>query len=149
MKKWVLPKLKNRVQVQKAVQTPNTTTGGLDRTYSTLTTIWMGCEPMSPYKPVGEYIRGVQIADRPTHIFIARVSALDNVVGRGFTLGFSTGFKSILDLMSMKSDYFLFMQRGSSVRGRLFRVLNVTDMFENRNYYTLLAKEIEQQGVGL
>jgi len=148
MKGWIFPKLRNRVAIKKAIQTPNITSGGFDRSYSTLHTVWMGCEPINPYKPVGEYIRGVQTMEKPTHTFVVRISAMDDVVGRGFSTGFSTGFNRILDLMSLKSDYFLFMHRGSSVKGRLFRMLTIGDMFENKNYYIILAKEMEEQGSG-
>jgi head-tail adaptor len=147
MKKWSFPKLRHRVAIKKAVQTPNDD-GGFDRSYVTLHTVWMDAKPMNEKNPYSEYIRGVETEEKATHRFKARVAAMDSVIGRGFSLGFSTGFDVIIDMTTLKSDYFLFMQRDTSVQGRLFRIHSIANEEELNNYYIILAEEIEEQGVG-
>jgi len=147
MKKWTFPKLRHRVTIKKVIQTPNDD-GGFDRSYTTLHTVWMEVNPISEKSPYGEYIRGVQTDERATHRFKARVNAMDSIIGRSFSLGFSTGFDVIIDMTTLKSDYFLFVQRNTSAQGRLFKIHKIGNEEELNNYYVILAEEIEEQGVG-
>ena len=62
--------------------------------------------------------------------------------------GFSEGFDSIEDLALLKSDYFLFLQQGSTVKGRLFRIHGVSDNKEQREFLEIGAEEIEERGTG-
>lgn len=139
---WLAPKLTQRVQVGKPTQTPNTD-GGFDFAFDTLLTIWSGLKPVTP----GQYIRGEQIGEGVTHEFKIRRSAVASL-GRVFGKGFDGGFDSIADLAPLKRDYFLFMQRGSMVKGRLFRIKDVKDNDERREYLRVRAEEIEERGSG-
>lgn len=139
---WLVPKLRERVQVGKPTQTPNSD-GGFDFDFDTLLTIWAGLKPVTP----GQYIRGEQIGEGITHEFTIRRMAVASL-GRTFGRGFSSGFDSIEDLAPLKRDYFLFMQRGSTVKGRLFRIKDVKDNDERREYLRVQAGEIEERGSG-
>jgi len=143
---WLIPQLKERVQIGKPVQTANDN-GGFDFSFDVLLTIWMGLKPSRFAGRGPEYIRGEQINENITHEFICRKSAVESL-GRDFAKGFSEGFDSIEDLAPLKSDYFLFLQRGSAVKGRLFRIHGVTDNKEQREYLKIGAEEIEERGTG-
>ena len=107
---WLIPKLTHRVQVGTPVQTPNDD-GGLDFSFNTVKTVWMGFKPLG-YKGTGsKYIRSKQISEIATHRFVCRHKAVASL-GNEFAGGFSNGFDSIEDIMPVKSDYFLFVQHG-------------------------------------
>ena len=90
--------------------------------FDDLMTVWMGFKPIW-YKTSGsKYIRGEQVNEVATHEFTARVLEF-STLGKEFGLGFSVDFKGMADLSPWKSDYFLFVQKDTSVRGRLFRIL--------------------------
>jgi hypothetical protein len=140
-------KLKHRIQIQKSVQTPNES-GGYDKTYETLTTIWAGMNELTNLTSYAKYIRGEAITDKsPTHEFKVRKVAVQNL-GRETSSAFSTGFKAMADLMPLKSDYFIFLQEGSTIKGRLFQII---DLSRDENYNEFLkfrAMEIEEKGTG-
>ena len=69
-------------------------------------------------------------------------------LGKSFTKGFSSGFDSIEDLAPLKSQYYLFLQRGSTSKGRLFRIHGIMDANERREYLKIDAEEIEERGTG-
>lgn len=140
---FLVLQLRERVLVLQAVDTENDN-GGFDRSYTTLTTIWAGYKPLS-FK--ARYIRGSQIENTPTHEFILRRSSVDSL-GNAFSKAFSTAFDSIADFNPLKSDWFLFVERGSSTKGRLFRVHRPEDYDERRVYLKVYAEEIEEQGSG-
>jgi len=133
--------LRERVQIQVPVQTPNDD-GGFNRSYSTLKTVWAGLKPIRK----GFYIRGVQVDTNNTHEFKIRRAAIDTL-GGAFSLGFSLGFTMGAHALSrIKSDFFLFVQRGSTIKGRLFRINQLEDSNERREYYIIRAEEIEEVG---
>lgn len=139
---WLAPKLRERVQIGKPTQTANSA-GGFDFDFDTLLTIWAGLKSVTP----GQYIRGEQIGEGITHEFTIRRIAVASL-GRDFGKGFGSGFDSIEDLAPLKTDYFLFLQRGSTVKGRLFRIKNVKDNDERREYLRVQAEEQEERGSG-
>jgi head-tail adaptor len=144
---WLVPKLKERVQIRKAIGTPNDS-AGFDRSYITLVTIWGAFKPLE----IGSFlrqrhIRGLNVNDEVTHVFKFRRTAL-RTQGKAFTSSFSTAFNSIEDLNILKSDHFLFVQRGNTTKGRLFRIIFTQDDKENREFINVLAEEIEEQGSG-
>lgn len=141
---WLVPKLKDRLMILKPIQTPNADTGGFDQTYETLMTIWSGINQVIP----GSYIRGVQVDEATTHLIIMRYSAI-KTIGRSFSSGFSTGFDSIPDLTPLKSDLFLFEKRGSTSKGKLFRVRQILNYKNRDEYLQIHAEEIEEQGTGM
>lgn len=146
MSKWLVPRLKERIQVVKPTQDPNAS-GGFDRGYDTLLTVWGELKPLTYRASVAEYIRGVQTNENVTHKIAVRRSSVSNL-GRTFSSAFSTAFESIADINLLKSDYYLFVQKNSNVKGRLFRVRHVTDVKERGYYYTIMVEEIEEQGTG-
>lgn len=135
--------LRERVSVLEAVETANDD-GGFDRSYTTLTTIWAGIKPIS-LKP--RYIRGVQIENTPTHEFILRRDSV-SYLNTQFSSAFSSAFDSITDVNPMKSDWYFFVQRGSSSKGRLFRIHGIEDVLERRNHLRVYAEEINEEGTG-
>ncbi len=93
------------------------------------------------------YVRGEQINESITHELKVRKSAVSSL-GRNFAKGFASGFDSMEDLSSLKADYFLFVERGSTSKGRLLRIHNVIDNKEQREYLKVFAEEIEERGTG-
>lgn len=145
---WLVPKLRHRLQIKKPIQTP-TDDGGLDQTYSTITTIWAGVREASKnsYKAFVQAIRGEQSNERETHEFIVRYNAI-KYLGRGYTVGFTGGFNKEYDINNIKADYFLFLQHKNSSSGRLFRVMSIARDDERNEYMRIRAQEIEEQGTG-
>ena len=82
-----------------------------------------------------------------THEFTIRRVAL-NSLGRAFTSAFSTDEDSILDITPLKADYFIFLQAGSTVKGRLFRIHRMLDNDGQGEYVKVRAEEIDEVGTG-
>ena len=145
---WLAYKLKHRIQIQKVTQTENATTGGFDRTYETLLTIWAGMKETSNYSQYVSYVRGGEVEDKvATHEFIVRYAAIKNL-GKTFTSAFSSAFDSIEDLNPLKSDVFIFLQNGSIVKGRLFRIVDAFRDDDRKEFFKFRVKEIEEKGTG-
>ena len=143
---WLAPQLSKRVQVGKPTQLPNAE-GGFDFGFDTLLTVWMGLKPVTFKGSGSKYIRGEQINENITHKFTVRRIAIASL-GKAFTKGFSAGFDSIEDLGLLKSDYYLFLQQGSTVKGRLFRIHEVVNKNEQDEYLMVGAEEIGEKGTG-
>jgi hypothetical protein len=145
---YLAPKLRERVQIRKATQSPNDQ-GGFDRDYDTLLTIWAQVQPIS----FGSFlqqrkIRGSDIAGIITHIAKIRRTAI-STLGVAFTAGFSNGFDNIQDISILKADYYFFVERsGSSIKGKLFKVVRTEDFEERREYTKVMLEEIEEVGTG-
>ena len=92
---WLVSQLRERVQIRKAIQTPNEETGGFDRSYELLGTVWAGIKPLSYKQSNLQYIRNVQIGKDITHSFIIRWPALRSI-SRSFGSGFLITFDSII-----------------------------------------------------
>lgn len=137
---WLVPKLGNRIQIRKAVQTPNDA-GGATQTYETLTTVWAGIKPQSDYIRA---IRGANGDEADTHTFIMRACAVYNF-GKAFSSGYSSGFKDE-DIYPVKADYFLFDEAGLTTKGRLFKITGVKIDEENSEYVEMKTREIEESG---
>lgn len=159
---WLIPKLTKKVQILKPTQRPNLD-GGLDLVFGTpyggsfdessfdmlspVKTIWMGFQPIG-YKTSGtKYIRGKQVAETATHEFICRLMAVASL-GKEFSAAFSIAFKDMGDLNPLKSDYFLFVQKGTIAKGRLFRIHEVMNIREEDESLSIVAEEIEERGTG-
>lgn len=159
---WLAPILNKRVQILKPTQRPNED-GGFDFGFGIsvgegfefgpfsdlvpLLTIWMGIKPVTFKGSGAKYIRGEQVNENISHEFTARKMAVASL-GKEFGLGFSISYKFMPDLMPLKSDYFLFLQRGSNVKGRLFRIHDVINNKEQNEYLNIGAEEIEERGTG-
>jgi len=150
---WLCADLKERVQILYPMQDPNDN-GSLDLILgddvgdlTPLKTVWAGLKPISFQGRGSQYVRGEQINENTTHSFKIRKSSIDDL-GRECGLGFDSSFKYMADLIGLKSNYFLFLERGSTSKGRLFRVHDVVDHREDREYYNIGAEEIESRGDG-
>ena len=137
---WMAHKLKNRVQIRKAIQTPNDA-GGATRTYQTLTTIWAEIRPLSDYIRA---IRGANGNETDTHSFRVRYGAVKSL-GKAFSYGYSTGYKGE-DIYPLKADYFLFDQSGLTTKGRLFKITGVRLDEDNSEFVEMVTREIEESG---
>lgn len=159
---WICADLNERVQILIPDQVPNDN-GSLDLLFGNamsegfafgpfdnltpVKTIWMGLKPVSFQGRGSQYIRGEQINENITHSFKCRKISIEDL-GHQFGIGFSSSFKFMSDLMSLKSNYFLFLESGSSVKGRLFRIHDVVNRKEDNEYYNIGAEEIEEKGTG-
>lgn len=145
---WLTSKLKDRIQIRKGIQTADDG-GGFDRTYETLLTIWASVLPSSQFRlNSASYTRGSQTEwDNLTHIVIVRKIAVA-ALGTGFSSAFGDGFNTIADLRPLKSEYFIFVERGSTTKGTLLRIRNIVDNDERKEFLNLKCEEIEEQGTG-
>ena len=140
---WLTPKLRHRIQIRKAVQTPNDW-GGYDRSYETLLTIWADVQKTSDYFKYVSYIRGGSTDDKTsTHVFTVRYIAVKNL-GKSFGSGFASGFDSIEDLNPLKSDHFIFLEAGTATKGRLFQIVDIARDDERKEWFMFRAKEVEE-----
>jgi hypothetical protein len=139
---YLADKLKYRVDVQKAIQDP-TTPGGYDHSYNTLITVWGGVKPVKR----GQYLRGVQVGETATHDFIFRKVSFMSL-NMAFTSGFSSGFKIFPSLNDLKTEYFLFVNKWNSIKGKRFRIKSVINNEEDDEFYKVFAEEIEERGTG-
>lgn len=139
---WLAPQLNKRIQIGRGVQTASGS-GGLNFSFSSLLTVWAGLMPLS----FRECIRGQQVGRLDTHEFTIRRVALSDL-GRSFTSAFSTAADSIPDIAPIKADYFIFVQSGSTSRGRLFRNPRMLDNNEEGEYVKVRAEEVEERGTG-
>jgi hypothetical protein len=161
--------LKHRIQIQRAVDTPIDDFGGLERSYETLLTIWAGIKQESDFRTsYVAAIRGQKIDEVESHEFTVRRSAVLGSIGRAmadgfdssfdskevgglgrtFNSAFDSGFDSIQDLMPLKSDYFIFLNTNTTVKGRLFRISRLKMDEANKEYFKIKAIEIEEHGTG-
>lgn len=139
---WLASELRERIEIKTGEQTEQDD-GSFSLSFTTLATLWAGIKPVSE----GEYIRGQQIGKNITHEFKVRRSSVESL-GTEFSSAFSSGYDTISDLMPLKSDYFIFLQRGSSSKGRLFRIRQIVDHNERRELLRIRAEEIEEKGTG-
>lgn len=140
---WLAPKLRHRVQIRKPILTPKST-GSLATTYETLTTIWAEVKQTSEYIKA---IRGAQTQGNYTHVFTVRTAAIIQI-GREYDLGFDTGFKNMSDINPIKSEWFLFMQHGTTTKGTLYRVTGMQRDDDHNEFAKIYAEEMFEKGTG-
>jgi hypothetical protein len=140
---WLAPKLRHRLQIRRPIQTPKTT-GSIGITYETLTTIWAEVKPASEYIKA---LRGTQTQGNYTHTFTVRTASIIQI-GREYDLGFSVGFKNMSDINQIKTEWFLFMQHGSSTKGTLYRVIGIQRDDDHHEYSKIYAEEQFEKGTG-
>jgi head-tail adaptor len=139
---YLAPTLKHRIQIRKAVQTPNDA-GGADQTYETITTLWADIKGMSDYIKA---VRGANGQDADSHRIKVRTCGVMNL-GRAFSVGYVSGYKGE-DIYPLKADYFIFDQKGVTTKGRLFRITGVRLDEDDSEFVEMTAKEIEETGTG-
>ena len=144
-------KLRDRFQVRRNVEAANSTTGGFDRSYETITTIWGNIKHITSQSKgiaaFSAYVRGTEVSEFATHIVKIRRVAVENL-GKEYATGFASGFNIDGDLNVMKDEYFLFSQRGSTTKGNLYQIMGYEDVGSRREYLRLRVREIEEQGTG-
>jgi len=143
---WILPGLTDEVQIGKPIQIANAE-GGADFSFENLMTVWMGFKPISYKGSGGKYIRGKQVNESGTHEFKVMAAEVE-LLGREFAAAFGIGFKGSGALSPLREDYFLFVQKHTSSKGRLFRVHEMQNVGEMGEYISIIAEEIEERGVG-
>jgi len=143
---WLAPRLRERIQIREADQDANDD-GGFDQTYSTLLTIWAELKEINFVGRGSEAVGGEQVNEAITHNFTIRRIAV-STLGTNYASGFDTDFDIIADLTNLKTSYYIFVQRSSTTKGRLFRIRSVKDVGERREYLTVGCEEIEEQGTG-
>jgi hypothetical protein len=159
---WLTPGLSKRVQILIPNMQPNDE-GGSDLVFGNpaseafnfnefdqlapVLTIWMSMKPVTSKGSGAKYIRGEQVNEVITHEFSCRNIAVA-MLGREFASSFSIAFRFMPNLVGLKNDYFLFVQNSSAMKGRLFRIHDVTDNKEQKEYLLISAEEIEERGVG-
>lgn len=148
---FLTPKLKHRIQIQEAIQDPNSV-GGMDRSYSTLITVWAGMKEDSEFITGvrGRYVRGTQTEDVDTHEFLVRFSAVFYDLNKEYGDGFSTAYDNINDLNPIKSQNYIFLlaSPGASNKGRRFRITRTRRDDSNKEFVKIKAMEIEESGTG-
>ena len=146
---FLAPDLKHRIEIQKTVfddDTPNLS-GGFDRSYKTLTTVWAGIKGVKLFSDFAAVIRGESLSDQDTHEFKVRFSSVEKL-GSEFDASFSADFDSIPDLNPLKSDYFIFLRAGSSVKGRRFKIVRLRRDENHREFLLFRCREVEEVGTG-
>lgn len=141
---WLFPRLKKRIQIRRVEDLHPNDDGGFDRDlYTTLLTVWAKCKPLKP----GSYIRGIQTDEQITHEFEIRRVAVSTLGGE-FSTAFDESFTAFSSLALLKSDYFIFLQEGSTSIGRLFKIHNIKDHNELKEFLVIQAEEIEEVSTG-
>lgn len=159
--------LKNRVTVLKPVKVPNST-GGFDRGYERVSQVWSQLKPIAQasrdISHFAAYIRGTQVNSVATHkLKVRRVAVVD--IGSQFDPGFTRGFAVAGSLQILKSEYYIFEDRGGTdgafaagfnigynqtegLVGSLYRILSGVDNESDHEYLEIRLMEVEEQGTG-
>ena len=164
---WLVNKLRERIQIKLPVQDVGDD-GGFVRGYSSIGTVWAEVKPVASQSKgiaaFSAYVRGVQIESIATHICTVRRTAISSL-GGSFGSGIGRSFNSQADLEVLKSEYFIFRNRGNpegqfagsfnneynqteGLVGNLYKILGVEDVDTRREYLRLRLEEIEEQGAG-
>lgn len=141
---WLAPRLKHRLQIGTATMTPNMTTGGMDFSFTALVTVWAEVKQASEYIRA---IRGQQTQGGETHKFTVRRESV-RYLGKSFSAGYSSAFDIEPDSNSVKSEWFCMIEEGSTVKGRLFRVVGIERHEVGNEYLVISANEMEERGTG-
>jgi len=139
---WMAAKLNRRVQICHNDQS-EAASGGFSFVKTTLKTVWCSVKPLSEYA----YVRGEMAGEGSTHIFNIRRGAVESI-GVAFSTAFSSDFDTIADLNMLKADFFLFLEEGSTSKGRLFKIDRTKDNEERKEYMVIIAREMEERGTG-
>jgi len=160
---WLAPRLKERIRIREAVQTPNDA-GGYDQTYRDLLACWAEVKPFGR----GRYFRRVQTEIIPTYIATLRLGALRDeraggfarafnlghaivtgLLGRMFGNGFDAGFISRGAINPASGEYYILWERGAEAEdyGNLFRVVAAASYYDE--FIELELRELHEVGTGM
>lgn len=169
---YIAHKLKHRIQILRVDDTPNSITGGFDRSYTQLVRLWAAVKVINPDSIIAGIanVRGVNISDTDSHEFMVRFSSVVGITSRGFFDGYGDGFNanftgglgrefdtafstsvdSIVDVDPIKKEYFIFLEdgAGNTTRGRLFKINRVFRDETFKKFIKIKATQIEEQGTG-
>jgi hypothetical protein len=143
IKMYLAPKLNQRIQIQEGVKTPKAS-GLLAQTYHTIATIWAEIKPASEYI---QAVRGVNTDSGYTHKFRVRRSAIW-LLGSQFASAFSVEYKGMADVNPIKSTFFIFQQKGSTVKGIRYRIIGTMRDDDYKEFCTIHAQEMREEGTG-
>lgn len=144
---WLAPKLNKRIQIQQPSQTA-ASSGALEMTFTTLKTIWAEVKPVSRYTAFAAMVRGQNTNEgQETHIITVRTGAIIGL-NRETSKAFSSAFDNIDDIYQLKSNYFIFLNDGSSTKGRRFAIKGMQLDEANGEFIKIFAEEMEEVGTG-
>jgi hypothetical protein len=144
---WLAPKLDKRIQIQQPTQTA-ASSGALEVTYTTIKTIWAQLKPVNRFNAYTAIIRGQNTNEgTETHVITVRSSALIGL-NREWSRAFSSAFDNLDDISQIKSNYFIFLNHGSSVKGRRFVIKGIQLDEENEEYVKIYVEQMEEAGTG-
>ena len=159
--------LKNRVWILKPRKGTNPE-GGFDRGYDKLIQVWSELKPIAQasrdISHFAAYIRGTQVNSVATHKMKVRRVAVEEI-GAQFDPGFNRAFAVSGSLQILKSEFFIFAERGGSdgafgagfgisfeqtegLVGDLYRIVAGVDNNSDREYLEIRLREVEEQGTG-
>ena len=139
---WLVGQLNKKIEIRKTIQTPNSS-GGFDETYVQLGSgdgFWaevkviaqsLVTNDLSGLTKPHSYIRGSQTTEKPTHTFKIRYSAAIEELGT---------------LNPVKSEYKIFMHKGTDLLGKLFKVARCLNIDEANEFVLIVAVELEDRG---
>jgi len=159
--------LKNRVWILKP-RKGVTDFGGFDRGYDKLIQVWSELKPIAQTSRDIAYqaamVRGTQINSVATHKMKVRRVAVEEI-GVAYTSGFNRGFAVSGSLQILKSEFYVFEERGGTdgafsagfdigynqtegLVGDLYRIVSGFDNDSDREYLDIRLHEVEEQGTG-
>lgn len=159
--------LKNRVWILQPTKESNSS-GGFTRGYRKLTQVWSNLKPIAQAsRDIAHFaaaIRGVQVNSVATHKWKVRRVAVEDI-GAQFDSGFTRGFARAGSLQILRSEYYVFEERGGAdgafaagfdigynqtegLVGTLYRILGGVDNNSDREYLEVRLMEVEEQGTG-
>ncbi len=170
---YIAEKLKHRIHIMQGYDEPNIN-GSFKRSYKKLLTLWSG------KKQIGNYLMMIRSVNTEKYNSNSPVSTDEFVVrydsviskfyrtftdgfdgtsfdsqksqgmGKAFELGFDNGYKSLVDIYPIKTDYFVFLQSGNSdaYRGRLYKINRIIIDDNTKELVILQCSLMEEQGLG-
>jgi len=139
---FLAPKLKSRISIQKASLDPFVNNSGFTSSYTGLKWIWANVRHVQNTA----FIRGQNVEDAGTHEFMVRKDSV-RLLGSEYTAAFDSNYKAFADLNTIKSDYFIYLKKGTS-KGRRFKILSTNNDEENDEFVKIRSKELEEVGTG-
>jgi hypothetical protein len=172
MRSYIAGKLKHRIHIMRAIDTPNEF-GGFSRQYKKLVSLYAWKKSIGSYlmlirggniekynynSPISTDEFGVRFSSVISKFqrtfdsgYESGVDSLENGgMGRKFSIGYDNGFNSLTDMYPIKSDYFVFLQSGNSdaYRGRLYRINRIVRDDNLKEFVILQCSEDEERGLG-
>jgi len=148
------PLLNKRCHIQQVVKTASGvndwtfTESPLKTEFETILSIWCYVKQPSTNYFI-EAIRNVNVGDQTyTHEIMVRHASVRGL-GAVYSAAFDTDFDSIADINSLKSEYYVLLEKdGSAVKGRRLKIMNTRLDEMNREYVIITCSENEEVGTG-